>query len=71
MLAELTLSWARSNTLTLQVNDQWLQIALRVTDRDGPGKGNRGLLRLLIRNQVIIKSISEMSQPESPTPREE
>ena len=32
------------------VNDTWIQIALRVTDADGPGKGDRSLLGVLLRH---------------------
>ena len=55
---EKTLMWARANTLLLQVNDTWIQIALRVTDTDGPGKGDRSLLGVLVRQEVVIKGAS-------------
>jgi len=39
----------------LQINDDWIQVALRVSDEDGPGQGDRTLLKNLLRHQVVIK----------------
>jgi len=47
---DIILRWARQNTLTLHINDGWIQVALRVTDMDGPGKGDRTLLATLLRH---------------------
>ena len=57
--AETILIFARRNTLLLFVTDEWIQIALRVTDPDGPGKGDRSLIRVLLHHQVVIKPIEK------------
>ena len=49
------MTWARKNTLILQINDEWIQVALRVTDEDGPGQGDRTLLKNLLKHQIVIK----------------
>ena len=36
-LAEGILVFGRANTLLIQTDDSWLQVALRVTQKDGPG----------------------------------
>lgn len=47
-LVEKTLQFGRENTMLLQVTDEWIQVALRVTEEDGPGQGDRTLLRILL-----------------------
>ncbi len=44
------LTWARQNTLILHINDEWIQVALRITDEDGPAKGDRTLLATLLKH---------------------
>ena len=41
--------------MMLQVNELWTSVALRVTEEDGVTKGDRSLLRVLLRNAVVLK----------------
>ena len=50
-----TLVYGRANTFLLSVNDPILQVALRVTEDDGPGQGDMSLLRTLVVNQTVLK----------------
>ncbi len=47
--------------MMLQVNNLWIQVALRVTEDDGITRGDRTLLRVLLQNQVVLKP-NEASQ---------
>ena len=49
--------FARANTFLLQLDNEWLQVAIRVTEEDGPCKGNQKLLQILLKHQVVIKPI--------------
>ena len=49
------MKYGRNNTFLLSVTDDLLQIALRVTEDDGPLQGDMHLLRVLIKEQTIIK----------------
>ena len=41
--------------MMLQVNELWIQVALRVTEEDGVTRGDRSLLRVLLKNAVVLK----------------
>ena len=62
-----TLVYGRKNTFILSVTDDLLQIALRMTEDDGPAKGDLQLLRVLIENATVVKPMSNKS-PRSPNP---
>ena len=51
----ITLTYGRSNTFLLSVTDDLLQIALRVTEDDGPLQGDMQLLRVMIEESTVIK----------------
>ena len=69
---EKTLKFGRDNTMLLQVTDEWIQVALKVTEEDGPGAGDRTLLRVLIGMQAMIKPLDKKkkSESEEKSPRE-
>ena len=53
--ARRTLVYGRKNTFLLFVTDDLLQIALRITEDDGPAKGEMRLLKVLIENGTVVK----------------
>jgi len=52
------LVYGRENTFLLSVTDSLLQIALRLTEDDGPLRGDHSILRVLICNATVIKPIA-------------
>ena len=52
-----TLVYGRENTFLLSVTDNLLQIALRMTEDDGPHKGDYAVLRTLITNATVVKPV--------------
>ena len=59
-----TLIYGRNNTFLLSVTKDQLQIALRMTEEDGPAGGDLQLLRVLIEKQTVVKPIKK--SPSSP-----
>ena len=57
--------------MILQVTDEWIQVALRVTEEDGPGKGDRNLLKILLTSRVMLKPIDKLRRNQSKEMREE
>ena len=47
--AEFTLKFARENTMILLLTDEWVREALNVTKETGICKGDRKLLKVLLR----------------------
>ena len=52
------LVYGRENTFLLSVTDNLLQIALRLTEDDGPLRGDFDILRVLITNATVVKPIA-------------
>ena len=60
-----TLVYGRKNTFLLSVTDDLLQIALRLTEDDGPLRGDFNILRVLITNATVVKPIISLKKKES------
>lgn len=59
--------------MLLQLNYEWVQVALRVSENDGPNKGDLSLLKTLVSNDIVYKRAFEhlqMGYPEYPTARD-
>ena len=59
---EKTLKYGRTNTFMLWVTDPMIQVALRMTEDDGPGAGDMTLLRTLVVNQAVLMRDPPQSQ---------
>ena len=55
-MIEKTLIYGRQNTFLLSVTDNLLQIALRLTENDGPIANDYTILRVMILNQTVVKA---------------
>lgn len=54
----ITLVYGRNNTFLLSLTDNVLQIALKITEDDGPVGGDLSLLRVLVENATVVKPIA-------------
>ena len=56
-----TLVYGRKNTFIIGIPEYFLQVALRLTEQDGPGNGDMSLLRVLVQHKTIVKRKVETS----------
>lgn len=49
------LTFARANTFLLALNTYWIQVALRVSEPDGPSSANFALLETLMKHETVYK----------------
>ena len=65
-LVKQLLTFARSNTFLLHLNHYWMQVALRVSEPDGPAADDFALLKALLKHETVYKGLGNQSadQPE-------